>query len=214
MVCKLFFNQENAMKRNLLLLLGMSVASLVSAQPATTTTPATTPTTPTTLPSTPITTMPGTAPTTTPATTIQTSPVTTVNISEQNAKEGAAFMANNKNQPGVITTPSGLQYKVLQTGMGPKPTRNDIVTVDYEGKHLNGQIFDSSYQRNQSATFPVGAVIPGWQEALQMMPQGSLWELYIPANLAYGERGAPGAIAPNETLVFKVHLINVQPGRP
>jgi FKBP-type peptidyl-prolyl cis-trans isomerase FklB len=168
-----------------------------------TTTPATTPTT----------TLPQTTPaaTTQPAMTIH--PTTTVNISDQNAKEGAMFLTNNKGQQGVVTLPSGLQYKILNQGNGPKPSKNDIVTVDYEGKHLNGQVFDSSYQRGQPATFPVAAVIPGWQEALQMMNQGSVWELYIPAHLAYGERGAPGAIGPNETLVFKVHLISVQQGR-
>lgn len=135
---------------------------------------------------------------------------TSVSISDQNKQAGATFLNSNRSLPGVTTLPSGLQYKILQAGTGEKPTKNDVVTVDYEGRHLNGQVFDSSYQRGQSATFPLTGVILGWQEALQMMPVGSTWELYIPANLAYGEHGVPGAIAPNETLIFKVHLISAK----
>lgn len=177
------------MKRNLAIVLGFSfVSSWAIAQ---TSTPTTAPTTPST-------------------TTPSTQPTTPVDIAEQNKQAGTAFLTANKNQSGVVTLPSGLQYKIIDAGTGPKPGKNDVVTVDYEGKHLDGKIFDSSYQRGQPATFPVSGVIPGWQEALQMMNTGATWELYIPADLAYGERGAAGAIGPNETLVFKVHLISIQ----
>lgn len=186
------------MKRNLAVVLGFSfVSSWAIAQ-----TPPNSPTS-----------MPSATPTGAPPAPMTIHPASTmspVNIAEQNKQAGEAFLSNNKNQPGVKTLPDGLQYKVITEGDGPKPTKNDIVTVDYEGKHLNGQVFDSSYQRGQPAMFPVSGVVAGWQEALQMMNTGATWELYIPANLAYGERGAPGAIAPNETLIFKVHLINVQ----
>lgn len=131
---------------------------------------------------------------------------------DQNKRAGEAFLATNKNMPGVVTTASGLEYKIIDPGNGPKPTKNDVVTVDYEGKLINGQVFDSSYQRGQPATFPLSQVIEGWQEGLQMMHTGSTWEFFIPAKLAYGEAGAPGAIGPNETLLFKVHLIAVKPG--
>lgn len=128
----------------------------------------------------------------------------------QNAKKGLAFLVANKGKSGVKTTVSGLQYKVLKTGKGQAPTLKDVVTVNYEGKLLNGQVFDSSYKRGKPATFPVNGVIKGWQQALTMMKPGALWEIYIPAKLAYGERGAPGVIGPNETLIFKVNLISVQ----
>lgn len=185
------------MKRNLAAILGFSVVS-VWATAQTTTTITTTPSSTTTTP--------------TATTTTSTTATQPLSLADQNKQAGDAFLAANKSQPGITTLPSGLQYKIVIQGDGPKPTKNDIVTVDYEGKHLNGQIFDSSYQRGQSATFPVSGVIPGWQEALQMMPVGSTWELYIPSNQAYGERGAPGAIGPNETLIFKVHLIGVKSG--
>lgn len=129
---------------------------------------------------------------------------------QKNQQFSGAFLDANKQRPGVVTTPSGLQYKIITAGAGPKPTANDIVTVDYEGKLLDGKVFDSSYERGQPATFPVNAVIMGWQEALQLMPVGSTWELYIPANLAYGDQGAQGVIGPNETLIFKVHLLKVE----
>lgn len=128
----------------------------------------------------------------------------------KNKQLGGAFLEANKDRLGVVTTPSGLQYKVIAAGSGPKPTDNDVVTVDYEGRLLDGKIFDSSYERGQPMTFRVNAVIAGWQEALKLMPAGSTWELYIPSELAYGEQGAQGAIGPNEVLIFKVHLISVQ----
>lgn len=129
---------------------------------------------------------------------------------QKNQQFGNAFLDANKERQGVVTTRTGLQYKIITPGDGPKPTLNDVVTVDYEGRLLDGKIFDSSYERGTPATFPVNAVIQGWQEALQLMPMGSTWELYIPANLAYGEEGAQGVIGPNETLIFKVHLIKIQ----
>ncbi len=132
-------------------------------------------------------------------------------LAEKNHQLGNAFLAANKDRPGVVTTSSGLQYKILTPGKGPKPTLNDTVTVEYEGRLLNGNIFDSSYERGQPTTFPVNAVIAGWQEALKLMPVGSVWEIYIPSDLAYGEQGAQNVIGPNETLIFKVHLVSIQP---
>lgn len=129
---------------------------------------------------------------------------------DQNKKTGDAFLLANKAKPGVVTLPSGLQYKVISEGTGTKPTANDVVTVDYAGTLVNGTEFDSSYKRGQPATFPVNGVIPGWTEALQLMKAGSTWELFIPASLAYGEQGAPPVIGPNEALIFKVHLIDVK----
>jgi FKBP-type peptidyl-prolyl cis-trans isomerase FklB len=119
-------------------------------------------------------------------------------------------MEQNKNKKGVVTLPSGLQYEVISAGTGKKPGKNDVVTVDYEGHLTNGKVFDSSYKRGQPATFPVNGVIEGWQEALQLMNTGSTWMLYIPPQLAYGEAGAGDVIGPNETLVFKVHLIGIK----
>lgn len=132
--------------------------------------------------------------------------------SKKNQQLGGAFLDANKERSGVVTTATGLQYKIITPGTGVKPTVADTVTVDYEGRLLDGKVFDSSYERGKPATFPVNAVIPGWQEALKLMPVGSTWEIYIPAALAYGEEGAQGVIGPNETLIFKVHLISVQPG--
>jgi FKBP-type peptidyl-prolyl cis-trans isomerase FklB len=131
-------------------------------------------------------------------------------VAEKNKLDGDAFLKANKNKPGVVTLPDGLQYKVLVEGKGATPTANDTVTVDYAGTLINGTEFDSSYKRGQPISFPVSGVIPGWVEALQMMKAGSTWELYIPSKLAYGEQGAPPAIGPNETLVFKVDLISVK----
>jgi FKBP-type peptidyl-prolyl cis-trans isomerase FklB len=131
---------------------------------------------------------------------------------QKNQQIGNAFLDANKKRPGVTTTASGLQYKVLTPGNGPKPTASDSVTVDYEGRLLDGKVFDSSYERGKPAVFPVNAIIAGWQEALQLMPVGSTWEIYIPANLAYGQQGVDNVIGPNQTLVFKVHLIKTQPG--
>lgn len=129
---------------------------------------------------------------------------------EPSKKQGESFMLANKNKKGIVTLPSGLQYEVISEGKGKKPSKADVVTVDYEGKLVNGEVFDSSYKRGQPASFPVNGVIPGWTEALQMMNEGSTWMLYIPPTLAYGEAGAGGLIGPNETLVFKVHLISVK----
>jgi FKBP-type peptidyl-prolyl cis-trans isomerase FklB len=128
--------------------------------------------------------------------------------SEKNKKEGDAFLAANKNKPGVKTTASGLQYEVLKEGQGDAPKATDQVTVNYKGTLLDGTVFDSSYERKEPATFPVDGVIPGWVEALQLMKPGSKYKLYIPASLAYGDKGA-GAIGPNATLVFEVELLSV-----
>lgn len=127
-----------------------------------------------------------------------------------NLKKGQEFLAKNKTQPGVQTTADGLQYKIITPGSGKNPTVNDTVVVNYEGKLLNGQVFDSSYKRGQPATFPLNGVIQGWQEALVKMQPGAVWEVYIPANLAYGKTGVPGLIGPNEVLQFKVELIKIQ----
>lgn len=122
---------------------------------------------------------------------------------------GEAFLQTNKAKPGVVTLPDGLQYKVIKQGTGPTPTANDTVTVNYKGTLIDGTEFDSSYKRHEPASFPVNAVIPGWTEALQLMKVGAVWELYIPAALAYGERGAPPAIGPNQTLIFQVELLSI-----
>jgi FKBP-type peptidyl-prolyl cis-trans isomerase FklB len=132
-------------------------------------------------------------------------------LAETNKKEGDAFLATNKLKEGVVTLPSGLQYKVLQEGTGPKPAATDNVTVNYRGTLLNGTEFDSSYKRGQPATFQVGQIIKGWTEALQLMPVGSKWQLFIPPDLAYGPRQAGPAIGPNSTLVFEVELVSIQP---
>ena len=124
-------------------------------------------------------------------------------------KAGEAFLAENKSKEGVVALPSGLQYKILTAGTGPKPTANDTVTCNYRGTLLNGKEFDSSYKRGQPASFPVSGVIKGWTEALQLMPVGSKWQLFIPADLAYGDRGAGGDIGPGETLIFEVELISI-----
>ena len=130
---------------------------------------------------------------------------------EKNKKAGETFLAANKDKPGVVTLPSGLQYKIIEPGTGPKPTASDSVVCNYRGTLIDGTEFDSSYKRGQAATFPVGQVIKGWTEALQLMPVGSKWQLFIPADLAYGERGTNGGpIGPNETLVFEVQLVSIQ----
>ena len=126
------------------------------------------------------------------------------------AKEaGEKFLAENKKQEGVVTLPSGLQYKILQAGNGSKPKASDSVKCHYEGKLINGQIFDSSIRRGEPAVFPVSGVIAGWVEALQLMPVGSKWQLYIPSELAYGKHGAGQSIGPNETLIFDVELLEI-----
>ena len=131
-------------------------------------------------------------------------------LAATNLKASNAFLAANKSKPGVKTTASGLQYKVLTAGKGAAPTKQDTVTVDYEGKLISGKVFDSSYKRGKPVSFPVGGVIKGWQEALQMMKVGATWELYIPPAIAYGAQGSPGSIGPNQVLVFKVHLISMK----
>jgi FKBP-type peptidyl-prolyl cis-trans isomerase FklB len=130
---------------------------------------------------------------------------------EANKKEGVTFLAANKAKDGVVTLPSGLQYKILKAGTGPKPAATDTVSVNYRGTLINGTEFDSSYKRGQPATFGVTGVIKGWTEALQLMPVGSKWQLFIPADLAYGERGAGADIAPNATLIFEVELLSIKP---
>lgn len=128
---------------------------------------------------------------------------------EENKRAGEAFLAENKNKEGIHTLPSGLQYQVLQEGTGKTPGRTDNVTTHYHGTLIDGTVFDSSYDRNQPATFPVNGVIAGWTQALQMMKEGSKWRLFIPSNLAYGAQGAGGVIGPNATLIFDVELIKV-----
>lgn len=129
---------------------------------------------------------------------------------EKNLTEGRAFLNSNKNAPGVVTLPSGLQYKTVTRGTGAKPTSTDKVTVHYHGTLINGTIFDSSVERKQPIEMTVNQVIPGWIEALQLMPVGSKWILYIPSELAYGENPRPGGpIEPNSTLIFEVELLSI-----
>ena len=131
---------------------------------------------------------------------------------DANQKAGDAFLAANKSKDGVVTTPSGLQYKVLTQGTGPKPAATDSVVCNYKGMLLDHTEFDSSYKRGQPATFPVSGIIKGWTEALQLMPVGSKWQLFIPPDLAYGARGgAGGQIGPNATIEFEVELMSIQP---
>jgi FKBP-type peptidyl-prolyl cis-trans isomerase FklB len=130
--------------------------------------------------------------------------------SEANKKEGEEFLAANKTKEGVVTLPSGLQYRILTEGTGQKPVPGDSVTCNYRGTLINGIEFDSSYKRGQPATFPVNGVIKGWTEALQLMSVGSKWQLFIPAEMAYGERGPNPQIGPNSTLVFEVELLSIQ----
>jgi len=131
-------------------------------------------------------------------------------MADSASEKGQQFLEENGKKEGVKTLPDGLQYKVLREGTGKKPGLSDTVSVHYEGKLVNGTVFDSSIKRGQPIEFPVGGVIKGWTEALQLMPEGSKWMLYIPSKLAYGERGAPGAIGPNETLIFEVELLKVK----
>jgi len=131
-------------------------------------------------------------------------------LGEKNMKEGADFLAANKTKEGVVALPSGLQYKILTAGTGTKPGPGDTVVCQYRGTLINGTEFDSSYKRGQPATFPVSGVIKGWTEALQLMPIGSKWQLFIPPDLAYGTRGAGAMIGPNTTLIFEVELLSIQ----
>jgi len=130
----------------------------------------------------------------------------------ENKAAGEAFLAENAKQEGVVVTESGLQYKIIEPGQGDSPGPADVATVHYRGTLIDGTQFDSSYDRGQPASFPVGGVIPGWTEALQLMKPGAKWQLSIPAELAYGERGAGQDIGPNSTLLFDVELISVEQG--
>lgn len=125
-----------------------------------------------------------------------------------NLKAGQDFLEQNKTRPGVTETPSGLQYEILTEGNGPKPSATSKVTCHYHGTLIDGTIFDSSVQRGQPATFPLNMVIKGWTEALQLMPTGSKWRLFLPPHLAYGERQTGAVIGPNSTLIFDVELIS------
>jgi FKBP-type peptidyl-prolyl cis-trans isomerase len=131
-------------------------------------------------------------------------------LGETNKKAGEDFLAANKTTDGIVTLPSGLQYKILTAGTGPKPTLTDSVVCNYKGTLLDGTEFDSSFKRGQPATFPVGQVIKGWTEALQLMPVGSKWQLFIPSDMAYGPRGSGPTIGPNSTLIFEVELISIK----
>ena len=132
---------------------------------------------------------------------------------ENNKKAGEAFLAENAKKPGVVTQPSGLQYKILKTGQGPKPTDDDTVVCQYRGTLIDGTEFDSSFSTGQPATFMVKALIPGFKEALQLMPVGSTWQFFIPSGLAYGETGASDVVGPNSALIFEVELISIEAKR-
>ena len=131
------------------------------------------------------------------------------NQAEKNIREEKEFLAANKQKAGVSETPTGLQYEVIQNAEGRKPTRSSKVRVHYTGTLLNGQVFDSSVQRGEPAEFGLSQVIPGWTEGLQLMSEGAKYRFFIPARLAYGERGAPGAIPPNAALIFEVELLKI-----
>ena len=131
-------------------------------------------------------------------------------LGEKNRQEGESFLLENAKKEGVVTLPSGLQYKIIEEGTGKSPEPGDQVTVHYRGTLIDGTEFDSSYARGEPVTFPVGGVIPGWTEALQLMKEGAKWNLFIPPSLAYGEQGAGQVIGPNATLLFEVELISVQ----
>ncbi len=131
---------------------------------------------------------------------------------EKNAAEGTKFLEDNKKKEGVKTTPSGLQYKVMKEGSGAQPKASDMVTVNYKGTLTDGTEFDSSYKRNEPATFPLNGVIRGWTEGLQLMKKGAKYQFFIPSNLAYGERSPGAGIPPNSTLIFEVELLDIKPG--
>lgn len=132
-------------------------------------------------------------------------------IAAKSTEAGNAFLAENKTKDGIVETESGLQYRIVEEGSGKSPAATDTVVVHYEGRLIDGEQFDSSYERGTPATFAVNGIIKGWQEALQLMQEGATWEVYIPAELGYGAQGAPGGgIGPNETLIFKVELIEVK----
>lgn len=131
---------------------------------------------------------------------------------EDNKSKGEAFLKENKKKEGVVTLPSGLQYKIIKKGNGPKPNKDDVVTVEYTGRLINGEVFDSTEKTGKPATFKLSQVISGWTEALQLMKQGATWEIYVPSDLAYGSRSVGGPIGPNETLIFQIQLLNVKKG--
>lgn len=133
---------------------------------------------------------------------------------DANKLAGQNFLAANKSKEGVVALPSGLQYKIIKEGTGPKPTASDTVVTNYRGTLIDGTEFDSSYKRGEPATFPVGQVIKGWTEALQLMPVGSKWQLFIPSELAYGERSPGAEIGPNSTLIFDIELLSIQDKKP
>jgi len=128
---------------------------------------------------------------------------------QANLKAGQEFLEANKQKPGVVSLPSGLQYEIIKEGNGPKPLASNKVTCHYHGTLIDGTVFDSSVQRNQPATFPLNMVIKGWTEGLQLMPQGSKWRFFIPPHLGYGERQVSAQIGPNSTLVFEVELLGI-----
>jgi FKBP-type peptidyl-prolyl cis-trans isomerase FklB len=132
-------------------------------------------------------------------------------LAEKNLKESETFLAANKTKEGVVTLPSGLQYKVITQGKGPKPAATDTVVTHYKGSFTDGKQFDSSYERGEPASFTVNGVIPGWTEALQLMPVGSKWQLYVPPKLGYGENGFQNVIPPNAALLFEIELISIKP---
>ena len=128
---------------------------------------------------------------------------------KENAAAGSKFLEENKKKEGVVSLASGLQYRIVKEGSGPKPSASDTVTTHYEGKTIDGRVFDSSFERGEPASFPVNGVIAGWTEALQLMSVGSVYELFIPSELAYGKQGAGAEIAPNSTLIFVVELLEI-----
>ncbi|HKZ46030.1 MAG TPA: FKBP-type peptidyl-prolyl cis-trans isomerase [Thermodesulfobacteriota bacterium] len=130
-------------------------------------------------------------------------------LAEKNKKDGEAFLAENKKKEGVKTTASGMQYKIIKAGNGAKPKATDTVAVNYRGTLIDGTEFDSSYKRGEPTIFPLNGIIPGWLEALQLMPVGSKWQLFLPPALAYGERGSGREIGPNAALVFDVELLSI-----
>jgi FKBP-type peptidyl-prolyl cis-trans isomerase FklB len=135
-------------------------------------------------------------------------------VGDANKQAGQQFLAANKDKPGVVALPSGLQYKILKEGTGPKPTATDTVVCNYRGTLINGTEFDSSYKGGQPATFPVGQVIKGWTEVLQLMPVGSKWQVFVPSDLAYGSRSPSPEIGPNSLLIFEIDLLSIQEKKP
>lgn len=129
-----------------------------------------------------------------------------------NKQVGNLFLAKNKQNSGIVTTPSGLQFYIVRNGVGAHPSPSDLVTVFYEGQFINGKVFDAQHYQNSPVTIRVSSVIPGWQQALQMMQPGSIWVIYVPPNLGYGDKGIPGLIPPNETLIYTINLVGYKKG--